>query len=254
MNNEIARHHRQDLILSFGFLLSLVTLIVNDHWLKNAYPSLITGKLSDFAGLIVLPVLLCALIPRIVERTRHLVGIHVAIGFLFVLWKLAPVELITDRLNELVGFDILSRVKDPTDLIALVSLFASFLIIMRGTRIRYSLNLSTFVRTVISAIIISIASLAVMATSVPFSVSDEIECCEGIRGNVDNDELNEITISDLIILIDFIFNNAPRPDCLAAADVNGSGDKNPIREDDVWYLIDYMFRDGPPPPDCPASS
>jgi hypothetical protein len=36
-------------------LLSLVLLLVNDHLLKDAYPGLATGKLSDLAGLVVAP-------------------------------------------------------------------------------------------------------------------------------------------------------------------------------------------------------
>jgi hypothetical protein len=41
-------------------LAALGVLILNDHVLKAAFPGLVTGKLSDFAGLIVLPILLIA--------------------------------------------------------------------------------------------------------------------------------------------------------------------------------------------------
>ena len=43
-------NHRYAL-LSLPFLGSLALLIVNDHYLKAAYPSALTGKLSDVAGL-----------------------------------------------------------------------------------------------------------------------------------------------------------------------------------------------------------
>jgi hypothetical protein len=43
-------------------LAALVLLLVNDHVLKSAYPGLITGKLSDAAGLTVFPLFLHALV------------------------------------------------------------------------------------------------------------------------------------------------------------------------------------------------
>ena len=48
---------------------SIVVLIVNDHLLKQRWPGLVTGKLSDVAGLVFFPVLLVAL-----WEGGHLVG------------------------------------------------------------------------------------------------------------------------------------------------------------------------------------
>lgn len=42
-------------------VLAVVVLFVNDHLLKHAFPGLVTGKLSDVAGMIFFPVLLAAL-------------------------------------------------------------------------------------------------------------------------------------------------------------------------------------------------
>lgn len=42
-------------------LVSLVVLVLNDHWFKAAAPGLITGKLSDVAGLTVFPVMALAI-------------------------------------------------------------------------------------------------------------------------------------------------------------------------------------------------
>jgi hypothetical protein len=42
-------------------LLAVSTLIVNDHVLKPLWPGVLTGKLSDFAGLVFFPALLQAL-------------------------------------------------------------------------------------------------------------------------------------------------------------------------------------------------
>jgi hypothetical protein len=52
--------------------LALVTLLLNDHVLKTAgvLPGVLTGKLSDFAGLVVAPVLLVALLRATSLRAR----------------------------------------------------------------------------------------------------------------------------------------------------------------------------------------
>lgn len=42
-------------------LVAVGLLILNDHFLKAAWPGLVTGKLSDFAGLLFFPLLLQAL-------------------------------------------------------------------------------------------------------------------------------------------------------------------------------------------------
>lgn len=41
-------------------LLALVVLLLNDHVLKAAWPGLVTGKLSDVAGLVVFPLVVVA--------------------------------------------------------------------------------------------------------------------------------------------------------------------------------------------------
>lgn len=43
-------------------LTAVAILILNDRYLKAAYPSAVTGKLSDVAGLFFFPLFLCALI------------------------------------------------------------------------------------------------------------------------------------------------------------------------------------------------
>jgi hypothetical protein len=47
-------------LLSPIFLVALAALIVNDHFIKGHFPGVISGKLSDVAGLIFFPILLVA--------------------------------------------------------------------------------------------------------------------------------------------------------------------------------------------------
>jgi hypothetical protein len=49
-----------DAVLHPVSLLALGVLVLNDHALKAAYPGLITGKLSDVAGVVLLPLVLVA--------------------------------------------------------------------------------------------------------------------------------------------------------------------------------------------------
>ena len=79
-----------------------------------------------------------------------------------------------------------------------------------------------------------------------------------IRGNVDYDPGDEIDISDLVYLVDYMFTSGPPPLCWEEANIDGSGPANPpsdgptdIDISDLVYLVDYMFNSGPPPADCP---
>ncbi len=74
-------------------ILSIAVLAVNDHVLKQAVPSWVTGKASDVAGLVFFPLLLAALaewgLPR-VAPARVLAGAIVATGAAFAAVQLVP--------------------------------------------------------------------------------------------------------------------------------------------------------------------
>ena len=89
-------------------LVSLFVLVLNDHYLKWAHPSWLTGKLSDVVGMILAPIVLSVM-------TRHrapwLCALAVAIVFtLTKTWSPA---------NHAWCVTMGPLVKDPTDLIAL---------------------------------------------------------------------------------------------------------------------------------------
>ncbi len=79
-----------------------------------------------------------------------------------------------------------------------------------------------------------------------------LNCCQGIRGNVDQDSQDVVDISDVIYLVDYMFASGPAPTCDAAANVDGSGDGQ-IDVSDLIYLVDYMFASGPTPSACPIT-
>ncbi|HVA08605.1 MAG TPA: hypothetical protein VNG12_17870 [Acidimicrobiales bacterium] len=49
-----------DYLISPAGLISIALLLINDHWLKGHVPGLVTGKLSDVAGLVFFPMVLVA--------------------------------------------------------------------------------------------------------------------------------------------------------------------------------------------------
>ena len=98
-----------------GWWAALTLLVANDHWLKHAglLPAALTGKLSDFAGLIVAPVLVAALIGARSLPSRAMAFAVCAIPFAAI--NLSPA--LAARWDALLGW---STTPDPSDLLALV--------------------------------------------------------------------------------------------------------------------------------------
>ena len=65
-----------------------------------------------------------------------------------------------------------------------------------------------------------------------------------LPGDVDNNGSGP-DISDLVYLVDWMFNGGPPPPVLLQADVDGSGGIIDIA--DLVYLADFMFTGGPAP-------
>ena len=75
-------------------------------------------------------------------------------------------------------------------------------------------------------------------------------CCIGYRGNADDLPGDEISIEDLVFMVEYMFDGGAAPGCWDEADINGDGGEL-ISIDDLVYLVEYMFSGGPIPPDCP---
>jgi len=89
-------------------LISLVMLLVNDHFLKWAHPSWLTGKLSDVAGMILAPIVL-----SVATRHKSPILCALAVAVVFTLTKTwSPA-------NHAWCVTLGPLAKDPTDLIAL---------------------------------------------------------------------------------------------------------------------------------------
>ncbi|MDH4035063.1 MAG: hypothetical protein OEV80_14835, partial [candidate division Zixibacteria bacterium] len=60
-----------------------------------------------------------------------------------------------------------------------------------------------------------------------------------------------IDISDLVYMVDFMFNAGPPPPCWEEAELQPPFGDEALSISDLVYLVDFMFTGGPPPPDCP---
>ena len=74
-----------------------------------------------------------------------------------------------------------------------------------------------------------------------------LNCCNGERGDLNNPPDGNVDISDLIILISFMFQGGQFPACEEEADFNGNGS---IDLSDLVLMVAYMFQSGSPPADC----
>ena len=113
-------------LLTPTWIASLAVLVANDHLLKGSglLPDVVTGKLSDFAGLIVAPTLLAALLG--VRSRRALLACHVAVGAVFAGIQISlPFADLWAGLMGMIGHPWVIT-SDLTDLIALPMLLASW--------------------------------------------------------------------------------------------------------------------------------
>ncbi|MEK7356594.1 MAG: hypothetical protein AAB250_09105, partial [Bdellovibrionota bacterium] len=109
--------------------LSAVALTaLNDHVLKVYFPSMLTGKISDFAGMFFSPLFFGALVLLTLQlvmrkplrlKVAFLVGFMLSFDYLFIRIKTMP-EVAESMGRLLTELGVTSKiVADPTDLIAM---------------------------------------------------------------------------------------------------------------------------------------
>ncbi|MEV0645480.1 hypothetical protein AB0I28_09470 [Phytomonospora sp. NPDC050363] len=106
-------------------IAAALVLLVNDHILKAAFPGLITGKLSDFAGLAAAPALLALAVALIVPRLPATALAATALtltgaGFVWVKATGAGAEAASAAWSVITGPSVI--LADPTDLLAVPAL------------------------------------------------------------------------------------------------------------------------------------
>jgi len=77
-------------------------------------------------------------------------------------------------------------------------------------------------------------------------VTDSFDYLGHVSGDVDLD--GQITISDLVFMVNYMFGGGPAPEVLATMDVNGDCNNGDIS--DLVHLVNYMFGGGDAPGYC----
>ena len=142
--------------------LSIGLLVINDHVLKVLVPSWLTGKLSDFAGLYFFPFLLAVAFGLVIRRAPIKTIGALAFGITALWFTLIKTTIWGNGMTEefvsrLLGVPV-QIVLDPTDLIALVSLFPAWRLWNRQKQTQ---------PTRLGWVALGVASLAVLATTPP---------------------------------------------------------------------------------------
>jgi hypothetical protein len=79
-------------------------------------------------------------------------------------------------------------------------------------------------------------------------------CCQGVRGNANGDDNEDVNISDITYLVDYLFGTplGPAPPCKEEGNANGDENED-VNISDITYLVDYLYGTplGPAPPACP---
>jgi hypothetical protein len=114
-----------------SFIIALLLLALNDHYLKYEFPGWFTGKLSDFLGIYALGYLLYRQFP---DKVRV---ISVCFIFGFIWWKSPLSSTIISYLNTM-NLPI-HRVVDYSDLMGLIALIPAFYVSkIQAVEMRYS--------------------------------------------------------------------------------------------------------------------
>ena len=146
--------YTMNLPFAFGFIL----LFLNDHMFKWWYPNFVTGKISDFAGIFILPMFLAH-----VTGGRKVLSILVTL-ILFLWWKSPFSETFIEWYNEFAIIPI-TRLVDYSDYLALSMLPFSFIVMKRKS---LETNKGTH-SVLVSFVVLPMISLVFMSTSPPKS-------------------------------------------------------------------------------------
>lgn len=146
---------KTNLILHPVFLSSVILLFVNDHFLKYTFHNWLTGKLSDFAGLIALPLLIAYCIPKLTKYACLIAALW------FMYWKMPISESFIQLVRDVTHVNVY-RTIDYSDFIALLVIIIPMKLLQSPNQV-FIWNRALLLKPLIA--IFSFITLA--ATSVP---------------------------------------------------------------------------------------
>lgn len=181
-------------LLTPTWVASLVVLVANDHWLKGSglLPDVATGKLSDFAGMIVAPVLLAVLLR--VRTRRGLLACHLAVAGVFSAIQLSPAFAGQwSSLMAAIGHPW-AITCDPTDLLALPFLLLSWRLLVPEMEAEHSVRVP-LQRTAVAALSVVGLWSTVATSEIDGGIDESNVWFEDVFGRVYINNANDFDIS-----------------------------------------------------------
>jgi hypothetical protein len=151
------KFHRKYYLLNYVFLAGILILFLNDHFFKWEFSNWVTGKLSDFIGILIFPMFLTYLLPR------RKVAVLIFTGLFFIFWKSPYSQSLINNYNDIALIKI-TRVVDYSDLIALLLLPFSLILIQKIKSYTY---LHVYRTILNSSVFLVLSAFVFMATSPP---------------------------------------------------------------------------------------
>jgi hypothetical protein len=146
--------YKSSIYNSWPLYLSVALLILNDHIFKEAYPSWLTGKLSDFSGIFLIILFLRSVGPD------HARKITTAVIVLFAFWKSTYSQPLINSINMYSDIKI-GRVVDLTDLMALTIIPIAHHVFENSQKFNINLNIVGLLKIPV----ITVAVLAITGTA-----------------------------------------------------------------------------------------
>jgi len=161
--------NKASIYTTWPLYLSVAVLILNDHYYKEAYPSWITGKLSDFAGIFLIVLLLRSIAPN------HIHKITAGVIIIFAFWKSTYSQPLIDSINAYSSIKI-GRVVDLTDLLAFSMIPVAHFVSTYGHKYKINLNLVELLKIpVIIATVLAITGTSVVIPHHNYTIRKESE-------------------------------------------------------------------------------
>lgn len=180
------RNRIVSVLTTWPFIFSLAVLLLNDRWLKSAFPGVVTGKLSDLAGIAVVALLLLVAWPN----RRYWVCTGISVIFLW--WKSPSSDPFISLVNGIVPYQI-GRTVDYTDLTALAILPICWLVARNclAFTIAWPALRKSLVPPLVAVTVFSILGTSVIPTRQDYSVRSA-EPSNSLHHEVIAEALNEI--------------------------------------------------------------
>ena len=146
---------KNSIYTTWPLLLSVLILILNDHVLKYAYSGIVTGKISDFAGIFLIVLVSRELFPKKIKT------ISLVVMILFSYWKSPLSQNLIDFINSYSPLEFI-RTVDYSDLFAFVIIPLAHLVYEKREKYLVEVNVKELLK--VPAIILTV--LGITGTSV----------------------------------------------------------------------------------------